>query len=428
MTYEQAQDYVTSLRALGWRLGIDRMRSFCAAADLDPVLGGSEGPQYIHVAGTNGKGSTTAYLQSMLVEQGFRTGAYFSPYVVDPRERVQFGREYIDYDSFAEITQELRPIAEEFRETAYGGISEFEFKTAVGLKYWQRMKCDWVALEVGLGGRLDATNVVTPRAGIIVSVGMDHMNILGGTLAAIASEKAGIIKPGVPTVVGQLPPEAMRAVEVIAAEKASPVWRFGHDVCWEDGRITTPCRTIEGIKPAIFGTMQGHNLALAVAALDAVGLRLDEDTIRCGAALASIPGRFQIRQVRGRTIVLDGAHNVDSAKVLRDSLRNYSPRENYTLITNMLQGHESRAFYRPLVSRVRNAHIVPIDFHRAVLPEQTVGVLTSLQVHAQAHDSLAKGVGAALAEDGPILVTGSFYLVGEVLQYLDTLEQQTLEQ
>lgn len=424
MTYPEALAYISSLRALGWRLGLDRMQAFCEEAGLDSVLGGQDGPNYIHVAGTNGKGSTTAYLQSILTTAGLQTGAYFSPYVVDPRERIQLGKQYIDPVSFAEIATELLPIAEGFRETTFGGISEFEFKTGIGFRYWQRERCEWIALEVGLGGRLDATNVVTPRAGIIVSVGWDHMNILGGTISAIATEKAGIIKPGVPVVAGKLPPDAMRVVKVQSDELNAPLWTFGQEVRWEKGVVSTPGRTIHRVEPALVGTMQGHNLSLAIAALEAAGLSLDEEIIREGARTARLPGRFERRTIHGKQVILDGAHNIDSARVLRDSLKAYAPGSEFALVTNMLQGHDNRAFYRTLSKLVRETHVVPIGFHRALSVDETVASLQRLEMSVQGHRDLREGLQSALDSPYPVLVTGSFYLVGEALQLLDELVGQ----
>src|SRR6185436_18334668 len=233
MTYDEALAYIASLAPRGWRLGLDRMQAFVDKIGMQDALGAEGGPQFIHVAGTNGKGSVTAYLQSILVEAGYKTGAFFSPFVYDPRERVQFGRELISKEDLAKLTEELIPIAESFSDTEFGGITEFEFKTALGFLYWKRKQCEWVALEVGLGGRLDATNVVTPKASIIVSIGLDHTNILGHTLAEIAYEKAGIIKPKVPVVVGQMPHEALEVIERAAAEREAPIWRYGKEIRYQ---------------------------------------------------------------------------------------------------------------------------------------------------------------------------------------------------
>jgi dihydrofolate synthase/folylpolyglutamate synthase len=419
MTYQEALAYIASLEPRGWRLGLDRMRAFCKAAGLDETLSSL---RYVHVAGTNGKGSTTAYLQSTLVEAGHRTGAFFSPYVVDPRERVQFGREMISRDDLARVTQDLIPVAESFTDTEFSGITEFEFKTAIGFEFWRRKECEWVALEVGLGGRFDATNVVTPAASIVVSVGMDHVNILGDSLSAIAGEKAGIIKPGVPAVVGQLPVEALEVVERVAGDCGSEVWRYGREVFWEpDGAVRMPGRRIEGIRTGMVGTMQGHNLALALAALEMAGAAVTDEQARLGAERAYAPGRFQVVRNRNTTFVLDGAHNSDAAEVLQASMTKAYAGRRVVLLTNMVRGHEPSEFYSPLASTSSEAHVVPIDFHRAYPVDETAGALAELGFQVTRHDDLSEGLDQAADAAGPdgiVLVTGSYYLVGEILRLI----------
>jgi dihydrofolate synthase/folylpolyglutamate synthase len=282
--------------------------------------------------------------------------------------------------------------------------------------------CDWVALEVGLGGRFDATNIVTPRASVIVSIGLDHMAILGGTISAIAFEKAGIIKRNAPVVVGDLPTDAIRVVEAIATENQSPLWKWGRDVFWEEGAngvgtIKTPASTFTGIRPGIRGTRQGHNLSLAVAAMEAAGIPLTNKLVASGAERAFIPGRFQEVNALGATWMLDGAHNPDAAKVLADSLAQSYPGEKFVMVTNMVRGHDPDTFYREICHAVSEVHVAPIDFHRAAPVEETAWEIRSLGLSVTSHETLASALEAATSK-GRVLVTGSFYLVGDVLRYL----------
>ncbi len=421
MTYEQALAYIAALEPRGWRLGLDRMQEFVHRAGLDQSIGNPSGPQFIHVAGTNGKGSTTAFLQSILVESGYRTGSFFSPFVVDPRERVQFGRELIGKQELADLTEALIPVADSLTDSEFGGITEFEFKTAIGFQYWKQRHAEWVALEVGLGGRLDATSVVTPRASIIVSIGLDHMHILGDTRAKIAFEKAGVIKPGVPVIVGDLPPDALEVVTEVAQANTAPIWRWGHEVLWDKDQhaVTTPNGTHSGLFPSLVGQIQEHNLTLAVAALDAAGALKDEESIQTGAAAATIPGRFQRIQYRGRTILLDGAHNPDALAVLRQALEAEYGAKRCILVTNMLQGHEPEQFFVQLKDQVSTVHVVPISFHRSTPVPDMVEHLQKTFSTVTGHESVMDGVDAAVAESQPddiVLVTGSFYMVGEVIR------------
>lgn len=420
MTYPEALDYIAALAPRGWRLGLDRMAEFARRAGLSDALG-PDAPAFVHVAGTNGKGSTTAYVQSLLHESGYRVGAFFSPYVYDPRERIQLGRELIPETIFAGLATLLEPIAEEFTETEFGGISEFEFKTAMALMFYKRLRCEWVALEVGLGGRLDATNIVTPRVGVIVSIGLDHTNILGGTLAEIAHEKAGIIKPGVPVVVGHMPPEALTVIEREAADKGAEIWRYGIEISLEraarDGSlvVTTPRGRHAGLNLGIEGAMQEHNLALAVAACDAAGATRTLGGLQRGSALARIPGRFEIRKVGGKTFILDGAHNPDAADVLAQSLESLRLGSIH-LLTGMVEGHDPSAFYARIWPLVEAATVVPVGVPRTLDPNLIAKGLQTAEVAIDAEAGLERALAAI---QDVVLVTGSFYLVGEVGRLLD---------
>lgn len=417
MTYEQALAYVAGLEPRGWRLGLDRMRAFLEKAHLTESLGPTE-PAFFHVAGTNGKGSVTAFLQSMLVEHGFRTGAFFSPYVVDPRERVQFGREMIPRDDFAEIVDRLRPVAESFTNSEYGGISEFEFKTAVGFEFWHVRDAEWVALEVGLGGRLDATNVVQSRCTVIVSIGLDHTQILGETYAKIAYEKAGIIQAGVPLMLGETPEEARAVIVGIATELGAPVWEVGREIRYElsDGRVlvTTPFGETT-VRPSLAGSIQVHNVALAVAAMQSAVPNVDSAALQRGASTAYIPGRFQELTIRGRRVLVDGAHNADAAKVLRRMILEKDPGP-YSAVVGMTVGHEPEVFLREIRDVVESVHVAPISFHRAQSPEAIASEARKLGMKAEVHGSLEQAFEGAMSDGRDVLVTGSFYLVGELLR------------
>lgn len=404
MNYPDAIAYIASLEPRGWRLGLDRMEEFVRRAGLADALGGPGGPQFIHIAGTNGKGSTTAYAQSLLIEHGFNTGAFFSPFVVDPRERIQLNRDLISPDDLARLTTWLKPIAESLSETEFGGVTEFEFKAALGFLFWKRSRCDWVALEVGLGGRLDATNVITPRCSIITSISLDHTSILGGTVAEIAREKGGIVKEGIPVVVGDLPDEAFEVIDKIARERSA---------------CLVPRRHFPMPQYGIRGIRQAQNFDLAATALIAAGLELDEERLVLAARNAQIPGRFQIERIQGVDVVFDGAHNAESAQVLAESLTTDFPRRRWILVTNVVRGHGVPEFYLPLAPHSRSVKVVPIDSVRARPPAETASEIPG----AVPLESLASGLEAAFEEatsDDVVVVTGSFYLVGEALRLLAT--------
>lgn len=420
MTYPEALAYLASLAPRGWRMGLDRMQEFARRADI--LIEG--GPKYVHVAGTNGKGSVTAYLQSLFEAHGYRTGAFFSPYVYKPRERIQFGHELISESDFAQLTTDLLPIAESLSDTEFGGITEFEFKAAIGFRYFQEMSCQYVALEVGLGGRLDATNIVKTEAGVIVSIGHDHMSILGHTLTEIAHEKAGIMK-GQPIVVGELPKEAAEEVNREGERTNSILSSFGRnywlkDCSWGDEQgmaVITPLAEYPWIQPGITGVRQLQNAAIAIRAAEfATHGALDPDLTRIAIEETRAPGRFEVREVGGRTWILDGAHNEEAAQVLRQTLEKEFPSESFTLVTNMVAGHEPGDFYRELEGLIQTVIVAPIDFHRATPTDQMAETLKALWPGVEIKIAASPGDAIAIANatEQKILVTGSFYIVGEV--------------
>lgn len=408
----------------GWKLGLERMQAFVDRAGLRDCLGGPSGPQFIHVAGTNGKGSVTAYIQSALVEAGYRTGAFFSPYVVDPRERIQFGRQLISEDELIALVETLYPIGEALADTPLGAISEFELKTGMGFAYWREKNCEWVALEVGLGGRLDSTNVVSPRGCAIVSIGLDHCQILGHTLREIAYEKAGILKPGVPCVVGEMDSEALSEIERIGDEVGAPLLRVGREVRYErvqDGVLIRTPYSEQAVQPAFQGPIQWHNAAVAYATLEASGAVREPATIAEGIRRASAPGRFQRVEYRDVTAILDGAHNAEAGRALTLGLEEIKCGA-MPIVLGMVAGHEIEPFVESLRAHASHVLVAPIDFHRALPTSDLCASIRAMGISADPCLSVEQALheAAALASvGGHFLVTGSFYLVGEALRVIE---------
>lgn len=455
MTYSEALSYVLSLQAKGWRMGLDRIQELLRRIDDSQLTTGESGaailgsqskiqnakskidpqsairnpkseigPRFLHVAGTNGKGSVTQYIQSILHEAGYRVGGYYSPYVYDPRERIQFSRELILEEDYASVVSELSPIAERMATPEFdGGVSKFEFETAMGFLYWQQKACDFVALEVGMGGRLDATNVVTPAASIIVSIGLDHTQYLGTTHEEVAREKAGIVKQGVPVICGAIPEPGLLEIEKIAAERKAPIWCFGQEIRPMPGpdgswSFETPVSKREGLTPGMPGISQPHNLALAVAAIEAAGIEVSDEAMRLGAQRAKLPGRFERRVIKGVEVVLDGAHNTEAAKVLVRNMQRAFPQQSAVLLTGMVEGHDPAGFYAVLSKVASSAHVSPIDFHRARKPEGLAEVIQAQGLPSASHGSAQEALDGALNDavltGKPLLVAGSFYLLGEI--------------
>jgi dihydrofolate synthase/folylpolyglutamate synthase len=397
-------------------MGLDRMFAFLERVGLMDAIGRGGRPRIIHIAGTNGKGSTTAFVQSILHAAGERVGGFYSPYVYSPRERIQFGDRLISESEFASSVGELKDQVDEFSKGEFGELTEFELKTALGLLYWKQMGCDWVALEVGLGGRLDATNVVEPVCSVIVSIGLDHMHLLGNTLGEIATEKAGIIKAGKPVVVGHMAMQPLFTIESIAKERGCPIWRYGKEIVQGESSLHLPTRSVHGLTWRTDTGPYVHNQALAIAAIEASGLQLDSEVINAGFQNAYLPGRLQRMTYRNRKLILDGAHNVDAAHQLKWSLPAISGSK-LILISGMVEGHDPHAFFAPFEGVFASAHLAPIDFFRGVDPASLVPAVNRAASSVHVHESARAALDAVVEACGPddvIVVTGSFYLVGAI--------------
>ncbi|MCG9894216.1 MAG: hypothetical protein MH204_01915, partial [Fimbriimonadaceae bacterium] len=380
-------------------------------------VAGDSRPDYFHVAGTNGKGSVVCFLQHILAAHGRRVGACASPYVYDIRERVQFGLEPVPEADFARWTSRLRRQDEEFAAGDFGPLTAFEIKTALGFLCWQENRADSVALEVGMGGRLDATNVVAPRVCGVVSIGWDHMEILGDSLAKIAGEKGGILKPGVPTVLGRMDAGARKVLEARAAEVGAALWRIDHEVVVErdQDRFTchTPVGSWGGLRPGMAAPIQVHNLALAVAMLAAGGVALDPDRLAKAAESARWPGRFEELSWNGLPVVLDGAHNLDSAGILRAALEARFRSGRLGLVVSQLRGHDPLQFLEPLVGLTDLVVVCPVpgprgrDVQEIAEAVREAGMTPPIVV-GNAQEALQACLDGGADQ---VCVTGSYYLL-----------------
>lgn len=400
LTFEEAEKALAAFGSRGWRLGLDRMNAFVDELGLRDYVTGPARPMYFHVAGTNGKGSTTCFLQNLLHEHRYRVGACYSPYVYDVRERVQIGRDLISKAEFAACTEILLRAGERLEATEFGGPTEFEMKIAMGFLAWQRAGVDAVALETGMGGRLDATNVVDPACSIITSIGLDHTEYLGSTLSEIAREKAGIIKPRRPVVLGRVDSEVLDELRA-AAEAAGSACRF------VEGEVAP------GMPPlGMAGAFQRDNAWAALTALEMAGVQLEPDSVARALGQSRLPGRMEKWASGSRRGVIDGAHNAEAARVLASTLAEEYPGQKFTLVWGMLEGHDPGLFLGALEPVVDC--VVPMEVevgHRSAYSGDVLGALArgrGLGVKAWS-DSLAS----------PILVTGSFYLAAQFRRLID---------
>ncbi len=426
--YAAAKEYLYGLKAGGVKFGIDRMRRLAAA------LGHPERSYpVIHIAGTNGKGSVAAMLESIFRAAGRRTGLYTSPHLVKLGERVQVDRCLLTEAEIVAYTHELLPLAQTPAAAAADEQATFfELLTAMAFLQFQRRQVDIALIEVGLGGRLDATNVVEPEVSVITSIGLDHLAELGGTVDLIAREKAGIIKPGRPVVMGRLPAEAEQVVRAVAARQGSPV----HSVREVFGEDISAYPTTN-----LAGDYQRWNAAtalLVVRVLDGDGraagpvanagpTRFTNSIVTLGLQTVDWPGRWQRTSIGGRPLILDATHNPEGALVLAQNLEKLiaTTGRKPVVIAGALGGFRAQALLEVLLRLAAEVHLVTPQQDRACSYAEMLAF-----VPAAARPRVHRGTIADIFPDartctvgGPadtVVVTGSLYLLGEVLARLES--------
>jgi dihydrofolate synthase/folylpolyglutamate synthase len=438
--YPAVKEYLYALKAGGVKFGIDRMRR------LVDALGHPERSYpVIHVAGTNGKGSVSAMLESIFRAAGCRTGLYTSPHLVKLGERVQVDRRLLTEDEIVAYARELQPVAA--RAAAFAPDEHatfFEFMTAMAFLQFQRQRVDVAIIEVGMGGRLDATNVVEPELSVITSIGLDHCAELGDTVEQIAAEKAGIIKPGRPVVLGRVPAGAERVIRGIAAANAAPVHSvreiFGEDITgypvtnlegdyqrWNAATATVVTRLLPALGRAGAGRLAGSNASdgPATSAGPAQGT-IPEAIVRHGLASVTWPGRWQRLTVAGRHLILDASHNPEGAQVLEESLLRVEAATGRkpVIVAGALGEFRARALLEVVARHAREVHIVSPQQARATPYADMVRLAPPAMRPVMRENTVAGIFPAAGActlgvPGDTIVITGSIYLLGEILERLE---------
>ena len=389
----------------------------------------------LHIAGTKGKGSTAALMAAALQAEGYRVGLYTSPHLEDFAERIQVDGRPIPHADLPAVVERLKPCT-----ARIPGLTTFELTTAAAFLYFADRGVDVAVVEVGLGGRLDATNVVHPLVSVITPISYDHTAILGDTLAAIAGEKAGIIKPGVPVVVAPQPREARQRILAVAAERGAPVVEVGRDWLYApvarslDGQVLFVWHAAEQplvdafvesggfqewepmrLRIPLLGPHQVLNAATAYAALQTArrqGLEVAQAAIRRGFAAARWPGRFEILH-RNPPLVVDGAHNRAAAHQIRLTLDEYFPGWPLVLVFGASADKDIRGMLEELVPRARRVIVTRSHHPRAADPEDLRSMVHQLGRPAQAFDDVEAALRQAFREaagEAVVLATGSLFV------------------
>jgi len=407
--FQESLDYLYGLQQFGIKLGLDNIRTLLSR------LGHPEGASpCVHVAGTNGKGSVSATLAAILSQSGLRTGLYTSPHLHHFTERIRIDGEAIPMTSVVALTQEIRAVAAGLNPTF------FEFTTAMALLHFQRNGADFSVLEVGMGGRLDATNVVTPEVAVITPVSSDHQTHLGNDLVTIAGEKGGIIKPGVPVVLGRQEPEVLASLLRVAREKQAPVFSWNQDYCNEGTSYMFNGAELhlDNLSPALAGAHQRDNLAVVmavVALLRRQGKVISEAAIRHGVAATRWPGRLEWWGDE-RRLLLDGAHNGAGAMALAAYLRETGVK-GIRLVIGIKGDKSAEEILSPLLPYATKIYCTTAPVDVPLSPEQLVEIVESHGVAAEVCSMPLAALAAARRDrcgDEVIVVAGSLFLVAAV--------------
>jgi dihydrofolate synthase/folylpolyglutamate synthase len=393
--YREALSWLYGTQRFGIKLGLDNVRRLLRALELP-----GKSQRFIHVAGTNGKGSVCAMIDSICRAQGYRTGLFTSPHLVSYRERIRVDGEMIEEQEVADGLNAIRQQVADWDPHP----TFFEITTALALAHFKKRKCELVVLETGLGGRLDATNALTPIVSVLTPIGYDHQAWLGNTLEKIAAEKAGIIKRQIPVVSAQQKPAAEKVIRARATECDAPL------------EFVTGSYSATPLSLA--GAHQKENAALAIAALRSAEIATDENAVVHGLAKVEWPARFQRWDER---TIIDGAHNPAGAQVLAETWRQEFGDERATIILATLRDKDTAGIWRTLAPIAQRVILPRVRTERALAPDDVRPIISAITPTLQysISASLSAALEAARATPGRILLTGSLHFAGEVLALLE---------
>lgn len=435
MNFAEAERWVESFTDYELTPGVVYTSSTYDLRRVEKLLARLGSPQLVaksaHVAGTKGKGSTTAMIASALTAAGYRTGLYTSPHFHTIRERITIDGALITEEEFADATERVRPHVELMNAHLSSDLlTTFEVLTAIAFVHFARRGVQYQALEVGLGGRLDATNVVKPEVCVITSISIDHTQVLGKTVEAIAAEKAGIIKQGIPVVCAAQVRPAEETIAGVCARVGAPLIRVGHDVIWsplhydaerQSFRVRGRLDSYELTIP-LLGEHQMENAACAVAALEVLaegGADISRDAMQRGLGGVRWLGRLQVLR-RDPLLICDGAHNADSAAKLREALRRHFDFKRAVLVLGTSSDKDITGIVGELAHAFDEVIVTRSCHPRSAAPDMLAGEFARHGKTAKIAENPEEAVRRALEQAGRsdlVCVTGSLFLAGEVIAW-----------
>ena len=423
MNYSEALEYIHGASGVFCKPGLERISELCEA------LGNPErGMKFIHVAGTNGKGSTSAMLSNILIQAGYKVGLYTSPYIYRFNERMQVNGEPIDDDALTNLVIEIAPVVEKMTDKP----TEFELITAVAFLYFRREACDVIVLEVGMGGRFDSTNIIRdPLLSVITGIALDHVAFLGDTVEKIAYEKAGIIKDNSPVLFGGEDRAALDVIRNISDERGSRLYTVDHTKI-RDTRLSLNGGVFsfgdwKDVRLSLLGTYQFRNAAAVLTAVDILqnqGLKIDTGAVYRGIEATRWRARFEIIH-RDPTVIFDGAHNQEGVSVAVESIKSYYPDGRVAIFSGVLRDKDYRAIAKSISEVASVAFTVTPDNPRALPAQEYAEVLRKYGVDATSADSvkeaLREGMRYAKEHGVPLCCLGSLYTYSEVARVIEEL-------
>lgn len=423
MSYEETLRYIHSVKWQGSKPGLSRTR------ELLEALGNPEKAlKFVHIAGTNGKGSTAAMIASVLRKAGYKTGLYTSPYIIRFNERIQVNGEHISDRDLEDLMEEIRPFADAMDDPP----TEFEIITALGMKYFLNKKCDIVVLEVGLGGELDSTNVIdTPEVAVITAIGLDHMAQLGSTTAEIAAAKAGIIKEGGDLVVYPGEKDVEDILKKTCTERHTRLHKTDfsrltiHHVNLDE--VSFDFVPYYNIRLPLVGTYQPYNAAVAVTVLEVMrrkGYQITVGDILGGLNSVCWPGRFEVLR-RNPVFILDGAHNPHGIAATFESLKNHFGNKKLIFLVGVMADKDVSGMMGTIVAMAKSFITVTPHNPRAMPAESLAKLLSAYGIPTKAYSRIEDGVAEAVRQagkDGVVVALGSLYFSADIREAVETLQ------
>jgi dihydrofolate synthase/folylpolyglutamate synthase len=418
MSYTDALDYLYRLQWHGIQPGLERMERLLRLIDHPERKYRS-----VHIGGTNGKGSTAATVASILKQGGYRVGLYTSPHLIDFSERIRISGKPIEAEQIVRLTNLLRKRIEEKDPALAPLLTFFEFTTAMAFLHFAESKLDVAVVEVGLGGRFDATNLLTPLVAAITHIDFDHERYLGATLLQIASEKAGIIKAGIPVVTGATQPEVLALFKQVAESKGAPLLRLDHEIKLEGNRperFLYRGRRTRFVHSPLRGAHQVRNTAVAIGIIEQLqshGVPLSEEAIIVGIGQVEWAGRLEVIRQRP-LILLDGAHNPSGARALADFLREVDPtrRGKHWIIAGIMHDKNIPDILAPLLPWADEIVLTRPNIERAAEPDLLISSIQKRSLTQTVRERVPDAISyveSLLQPEDTLVITGSLYTVGE---------------